>query len=162
VKRTPLARKTPMARAGAVKHRPLRRGAMDPDFRAQVMNRDRYVCQAWLVGFRIGGSCAGHLHAHHRMLVTKVDELWNVVTVCASCHNSIHTHPSYARCYGLVIPRSWAATVDDPGPIIDELVRRLAGFRLGFDPPPRGPWVTNRDLAVAATRDRRWSDAVEL
>lgn len=134
----------------------MKRPNMDPDFRAAVMTRDRYSCQARAVGFS-RYPCAGPLHAHHRVGVTKVDELPNVVTVCGNCHEYLHRHPALAHCYGLIIPRWWMGDLDE---VIPELERRLKEFRVWFNKPPRAPWVTDDDLQAAAEFDLRWADAI--
>lgn len=161
LKRSALSRSTPLRRT-PMRRTPPRRGAMSPEFRDEVMRRDG-ECQAAALGFASHIACGGPLHAHHRVGVTKVDELWNVAAICEHHHHFIHTHPAYARCYGFVIPRYWASSVDNPGEVVEKLVRSLRSLRLHPSRrPPQAPWVDARDLAAAAIHDTRWDDAEPL
>jgi hypothetical protein len=137
---------------------------MDPAFRAAVLSRDRHQCQASILGYP--NTCEGPLHAHHRVGVTKIDELWNVTTLCLGCHGHIHNHPALAHCYGFIIPRWYTGLGQFEETTIvlqlDELVRRLKLWRTWFGYPPRAPWVRQEDLDDASVFDDSWLGAVPL
>lgn len=63
---------------------------MDPEFRESVLRRDNWSCQAPVVEFHPEVRCSRRLHAHHRELTTKRDELDNVVTLCDEHHRWVH------------------------------------------------------------------------
>lgn len=96
-------RKQPLKRS-PMKRKPPRRGAMDPELRSRVMQRDNYTCQARVVGYALHVVCHRQLHAHHRELVTKVDSMENLVTVCLNHHHHMHNvDRAGAERFGLIV-----------------------------------------------------------
>lgn len=107
----PVKRREPLRRAGGLhrspmKRKPLRRGAMDPDFRVAVLSRDLYACQARVIGYAPQVTCTPHLHVHHRELGTKIDTFENCVTVCDAHHRHLHdVDRAGAEMAGLIVRR---------------------------------------------------------
>jgi hypothetical protein len=93
VKRTPLVRRTPL--------RARRKGAAYNRLRALVHARE-------------GGSCARcgtHTpitvgHCHHRLLRAHggLDDAWNCVWLCGTCHGFIHASPALSYLAGWLVP----------------------------------------------------------
>lgn len=109
---SPVKRSQPLRRTGGLrrtpmKRKPLRRGAMDPDFRLAVLSRDFYTCQARVIGFAPQVVCSRALHVHHRELGTKLDTFENCVTVCDAHHRHLHdVDRAGAELAGLITRRS--------------------------------------------------------
>jgi 5-methylcytosine-specific restriction endonuclease McrA len=72
--------------------------------KAEVLCRDGWKCQS--CGFR------SNLHVHHIWFRSQggPDELWNLITLCNTCHNGVHVDIKDGQ-FGLTI-RVYAATVE--------------------------------------------------
>lgn len=109
MKRSPLRRDTPKAREFASKRsrlpaRSKRKTADDREFAAAriiVLERDDHTCRLPLDGHH----CAGGLHVHHRLRRSQggSNDPSNLVTLCAAAHDWVHTNPSEAALFGLLI-----------------------------------------------------------
>ena len=80
---------------------------MDPDFRARVLQRDRYTCQASAHGFGRAVACTHKLEVHHRELGTKIDTFENCTTLCSAHHRHAHdVDRAGAEAVGLITRRN--------------------------------------------------------
>jgi hypothetical protein len=55
-------------RRSPIKRKPRKAGAMPPGVREEVLNRDRWRCQAPYLGFQVNVRCSQGLHVHHALL----------------------------------------------------------------------------------------------
>lgn len=94
MKRTRLNRKTPL------RAKPKRASAEYTAAKKEIFAASNGACQA-----HIEGVCVGPAHhAHHLLRRSQggTDEPSNLLPVCFSCHDWIHTHPAEAREKGLL------------------------------------------------------------
>jgi ribosomal protein L37AE/L43A len=102
MKRSPLRRKTPLAKVGAKAKR--ERSDLD-EFRARVRERAESLCEVgwWPVCTRVGTM------AHHRCPADRdrgVHDPERGLWVCARCHEHIHQNPAESYAKGWLIRSS--------------------------------------------------------
>lgn len=134
MKRTPLARKTPLRRSGGVKAKrstPRRReaprwdSAQWGDADLILSARAGYTCE------RCGKEC-GPVERHHRKRRRDGGESYpNILFLGRPCHALIHAHPAQARKYGWIVSvnadpvcvpvlwqsREWVLLTEDGGKV---------------------------------------------
>ncbi len=117
--------------------------------RYRTFTRDGWRCQAPGCGSR------AHLHAHHVIYRSRngPDDGWNLVTVCLSCHEMLHS-----GCIGVRgrAPRQleWAMGVNSSGDVRE---RYRNGLRVACDPR----WTTLRTAAPRAVAPDDWRQSCE-
>lgn len=136
MKRTPLRRKTPLARSPA----PLRRTPLSPV--SQRLRLQRKALEDWAAvvkavgrceGACLPGECWGPLEAHHVFTKGRYPELVDDLRVgCCTCqrhHRWAHENPIEAGVLGFLAPLV-SVGVDD---LIEEMAQRRADCRNEFE-----------------------------
>lgn len=104
LKRTPLARKTPLKRFKGLSPVSAKRKAEKPGrdlVRAAVFERDGWSCR---IAPLVGTACFGVLTVHHLRKASAGGEYVeaNLLTACASHNSFVEDEPKRARALGLV------------------------------------------------------------
>lgn len=77
--------------------------------------RDFYRCQ--LLGFANVGKHETSMHSHHIIYLSQngTDDLWNLVTLCSSCHRTVHSNKLYwqPKLLRLVGGSDWYKRIDN-------------------------------------------------
>ncbi len=103
MKRSPIARKTPIKRS-PIKQQAANRKKSRFDFSADVKDRARRGASHWCEA-KLPGCSGGVQHFHHRLLRSHggPGTLENCAALCGRCHSWIHANPDWAYRHGWMV-----------------------------------------------------------